>query len=101
MFKRTVMLFAAAAFLVGISLAFVNRGMCDLDEEQSRKYDINGKNVDEKVAKLTKILNLTPEQQEKIKSIATGGRASAKTVSKTVPDKVWEDVMAKMRSENE
>lgn len=91
------MLSAVAAFLMGSSLAFVNRGMCDLDEEQSRKYDINDKNVNEKVAKLTKILNLTPEQHAKIESIATGGKAS----TKTVPEKVWEDVMAKMRSENE
>ncbi len=90
MFKRIVVLFVAAAFLMGSSLAFANCGTCGMGGEKAHKHGMKGMTVDEKLAKLTKKLDLTADQQAKVKDIVTKERADAKAV--------WDDAMAKKKA---
>lgn len=90
MFKRMVVLFVATTFLMGSSLAFANCGMCDSDGKKAYKHGMKGMTVDEKLAKLTKKLDLTADQQAKVKDIVTKERADAKAV--------WDDAMAKKKA---
>jgi len=90
MIRKIVVLFVAVVFFMGSSLAFANCGMCDSGGKKAHKHDMKGKNVEEKLEKLTKKLGLTEDQQAKIKEILAKEKADAKTV--------WEEVMAKKKA---
>jgi Spy/CpxP family protein refolding chaperone len=90
MIRKIVVLFVAVVFLMGSSLAFANCGTCGMGGEKAHKRGMKGMTVDDKLAKLTKKLDLTADQQAKVKDIVTKERADAKAV--------WDDAMAKKKS---
>jgi Spy/CpxP family protein refolding chaperone len=93
MFKRSVVFGAAVLFLLSVPVVYAQQDVKASPEKQATKPPVarveDGR-VNARVEELTKKLNLTAEQQQKVKDILAQTSAAVRTIMKEAREKTRE-----------